>query len=1233
MSEKKNRKYLNSFKIFQELIINKENSDESSEDLLHKSQIIKKKELISYKNLQNIDLNTYDYIFLDRQICNKIIQDFASFKLLISEIKKKFKPELLNYRNIQTIKSEGKFCFNKFNITKIISFYDKKLKDLEISVNNKYITANDIKNKNAYFYITKSFFKGKHCFEIEIMNKINYEISFGFINIKHIDTLKKTFFRKKMIDLNNFDSLFGNFDFFTLKSPIFIKKENNIYHHYLSYGDIIGFCFDLKKKLLYLYLNGEIINTYVLNIEIDKNDSYVPILTIPKYSEIIFNPGPNLKYIYENMDFIPLDEKDKNNFELSHLIEVTNNFLEILINNGKSIINNKNITYSDINQIYYNIFDFLGNISFQYNYIIHNCFVKNIEMFCDKDYLELYYICIKYILNSVQEKKLLLNKIILNIVESIHIYLIKGDIKYKKLYQLLSYIFSKKDMINIISTFNPSILRHIFSQIFIPFSSCKNFLEKINLDSIINPNIKNNKNMILKDINTNFDLFYNNIILALDEYNKGKNYEIFSEFVENLLKNGIECDENNNIDNYSNNIIIKNLKDFFKKEKDKIIKCRDYKIRLNKIFKTFFIPAMHLFNISYNKNKNFSIKKYLTEDESEKLGGTMKNINEQIIKEIPNFEEIKKIKIKSIPSIFFYEFLDFFFCDDDIDYILHTLGKIIFDNEEFSREKLLNTAKNDSFEIMHSKLINFIEYKLSFPNLDEIMIFINFLLNFSDIFLNELYPKKLIYFFPENIFTKFKNIISLLKNLINNISPSHDDFIDCCINKDTSKNLEYKTKLQITKKNLEILCQKCLKQYISLIMKIISDKNVKKLTFKSDLLITIKNSINDEEYFTDEEIFLIFNFLTEIINNNDYKNIIDDFTKLFESGVIIKKNNNEKTITKFGERLYNLLKSNNNFLRNILLLIYNTINSSLSKLEEIFAEYKFKPKSNNTNINNNNNNNNIEEINDEGLNAFIGLIERIHNLRNNNNNNGELNHIIVIGGVNPLARRNITQLNDKEKLSILNNCLKDTYNQFIRLNNFYSLSNNIIELYDFDKFENKYLNNLLVSLYNIIFSPNNSNKINDNNVNNTYIKLITFVLEFYNNIFKNISELKNENILIELSKRRNLYHLKEISECFIKLNKDNTDIKLFNDFLIYLEKLIPEEKVKKLINNENSGIKSEEKNLCPICADAKIDTHILPCEHSICRNCFFQCLSGNKVCPFCRVKIQGIKEDNNFKIC
>ena len=57
-----------------------------------------------------------------------------------------------------------------------------------------------------------------------------------------------------------------------------------------------------------------------------------------------------------------------------------------------------------------------------------------------------------------------------------------------------------------------------------------------------------------------------------------------------------------------------------------------------------------------------------------------------------------------------------------------------------------------------------------------------------------------------------------------------------------------------------------------------------------------------------------------------------------------------------------------------------------------------------------------------------------------------------------------------------------------------------------------------------------------------------------------------------------------------------------------------------------------KKNLCSICADSVIDTHLLPCGHSLCRNCLFQYLSENKVCPFCRVEIKGIKEDPNFKI-
>ena len=242
-------------------------------------------------------------------------------------------------------------------------------------------------------------------------------------------------------------------------------------------------------------------------------------------------------------------------------------------------------------------------------------------------------------------------------------------------------------------------------------------------------------------------------------------------------------------------------------------------------------------------------------------------------------------------------------------------------------------------------------------------------------------------------------------------------------------------------------------------------------------------------------------------------------------------------------------------------------------------------------------------------------------------------------------RRNIQQLSDKEKLDLLNVSLKDTYLQFAKLINFYILSSDIKEIYSFNTFENNYLNNLLVSLYNIVFSSSNSNKITDTKVIDSYKKLIEVILQFYTNIFNNISKLNQEDIMKELAKRRNLYHLKEISEIFNKLyelkegektTRNNEITKYFDNFLLNLEKLVPEDQTTKLINikdsNRNSETKVDEKNLCPICADGIIDTHIIPCDHSICRNCFFQCLSGKKVCPFCRVEIQGIKEDKNFKI-
>ena len=88
----------------------------------------------------------------------------------------------------------------------------------------------------------------------------------------------------------------------------------------------------------------------------------MPFISVGNYTEIIFNPGHNLKYIksYEKKEFVPLDEKGKNNYEKSKLREVTEQFMNILKNNG-TMINSPQISYSDINQIYYIIFYFFAN--------------------------------------------------------------------------------------------------------------------------------------------------------------------------------------------------------------------------------------------------------------------------------------------------------------------------------------------------------------------------------------------------------------------------------------------------------------------------------------------------------------------------------------------------------------------------------------------------------------------------------------------------------------------------------------------------------------------------------------------------------------------------------------------------------------------------------------------------------------------------------------------------------
>ncbi len=197
---------------------------------LIKSIIMEKKEMLSLKKIQNIDLATYDYIFISRQFLNTTIQDFESFINLLNTIKNKYNPSLFKAnKNMEKIIKQGKFSISNSNLTNLVSFNENH-KKAEISINTSYIKIpSDVKN-SFIFYTTKSFFKGKHCFEIEILQMEDFEITFGILNINHIDVFKREFCKSKNNELSqnvNF-SLMYNLEFFKLTSPILFKKNNNL---------------------------------------------------------------------------------------------------------------------------------------------------------------------------------------------------------------------------------------------------------------------------------------------------------------------------------------------------------------------------------------------------------------------------------------------------------------------------------------------------------------------------------------------------------------------------------------------------------------------------------------------------------------------------------------------------------------------------------------------------------------------------------------------------------------------------------------------------------------------------------------------------------------------------------------------------------------------------------------------------------------------------------------------
>ena len=112
MENTRRKKRSNSFNLILDNALESlnQNSNDSNGEILNKSKNTQKNKMITIKQIQNIDLYTYDHIFVGREINNTIIQDFNSFLQLLKTIKNEYNPKLLKSNdNIEEIKKEGKF--------------------------------------------------------------------------------------------------------------------------------------------------------------------------------------------------------------------------------------------------------------------------------------------------------------------------------------------------------------------------------------------------------------------------------------------------------------------------------------------------------------------------------------------------------------------------------------------------------------------------------------------------------------------------------------------------------------------------------------------------------------------------------------------------------------------------------------------------------------------------------------------------------------------------------------------------------------------------------------------------------------------------------------------------------------------------------------------------------------------------------------------------------------------
>ena len=154
-NNKKNRRRSNSFDLYLNQNKTSEEEDEIG-DILNKPNLMKRKKMITYKRVQNIDISTYNQIFVGLKFLEGTVQDFSSFIQYLNNIKSKYNPSLMKNNNLsEGIKNENKFSLTHDNITKLLSFHKNTDKNVEISKNTRYIKVSNLNDVNNYNNIFK----------------------------------------------------------------------------------------------------------------------------------------------------------------------------------------------------------------------------------------------------------------------------------------------------------------------------------------------------------------------------------------------------------------------------------------------------------------------------------------------------------------------------------------------------------------------------------------------------------------------------------------------------------------------------------------------------------------------------------------------------------------------------------------------------------------------------------------------------------------------------------------------------------------------------------------------------------------------------------------------------------------------------------------------------------------------------------------------------------------------